>query len=171
LKIEDVKEAEEAWFKANARSDTRKSVKRQRLEREAKGDVIDVEVDLTNINDLFDKKGQGLHMLEMEFKPTTETPLKPYVSTQTGKQTTKWTWRHKMTEVEIHRYKTKSGKSFDTGVLSQYLRLLKADGQNSVASECTSHILQLNSKRRGRNVNDVPQRVVNCESFLKQWVS
>jgi hypothetical protein len=65
----------------------------------------------------------------------------------------------------------KSGKSFDTGVLSQYLRLLKADRQNNVASERASHILQLNSKRGGRNVNNVPQRVVNCESLLKQWVS
>jgi hypothetical protein len=50
LKIEDVKEAAEAWYKANACSNTRKLVKRQLLEREAKGDVIDVEVDLTNIN-------------------------------------------------------------------------------------------------------------------------
>jgi hypothetical protein len=73
-----------------------------------------------------------------------------------------------MTEVEIHRYKTKSGKSFDTGVLSQYLRLLKADRQNNVASERASHILQLNSERGGRNVNVVPQeRVVHCESFIK----
>jgi hypothetical protein len=127
LTIEDVKEAAEAWYKANARSNTRKPVEQQHLEREAKGDVIDVEVDLTNINDLFAKKGQGPHMLEMEFKPTTETPLEPYISPRTGKLTTKLTWRHKMTEVEIRRYKTKSGKSFDTGVLSQYLRLLKAE--------------------------------------------
>jgi hypothetical protein len=77
-----------------------------------------------------------------------------------------------MTEVEIHRYKTKSGKSFDTGVLSQYLRLLKAGGQNNVASERASHFLQLNSKRAGRNVNDVPQEhVVGRKSLLKQWVS
>jgi hypothetical protein len=168
LKIEDFKEAAEAWYKANAVP----MVKRQHLEREAKGDVIDVEVDLTDINNLFAKKGQGPHMLEMEFEPTTETPLKPYVSPSTGKLTTKWTWRHKMTEVEIQRYKTKLGKLFDTGILSQYLRLLKADGQNNVASERASHILQLNSKRGGRNVNNVPQdRVVNCKSLLKQWVS
>jgi hypothetical protein len=77
-----------------------------------------------------------------------------------------------MTEVEIHRYKTKSGKSFDTGVLSQYLWLLKANRQNIVASECASHILQLNSKRGGRNVNNIPQeRVVDPKSLLKQWVS
>jgi hypothetical protein len=145
-------------------------VKRQCLEREAKGDVIYVEVDLTDINDLFAKKVKGPPMLEMEFEPTTETPLKPYVSPWTGKLATKWTWRHKMTEVEIHRYKTKSGKSFDTGVLSQYLRLLKANGQNNVASELASHILQLNSKRGGRNINNIPQRVVDCKSFLKQWV-
>jgi hypothetical protein len=152
LKIKDVKEAAEAWYKANAYSNTRKLDEQQHLEREAKGDVTDVEVDLTNINDLFAEKGQGPHMLEMELEPTTETPLEPYVSPWTGKLTTKWTWRHKMTEVEIHRYTTKLGKSFDTGVLSQYLRLLKADRQKNVASERASHILQLNSKRGGRNV-------------------
>jgi hypothetical protein len=53
LKIKDVKEAAGAWHKANACSNTRKLVEGQRLERETKDDVIDVEVDLINIHDLF----------------------------------------------------------------------------------------------------------------------
>jgi hypothetical protein len=34
-----------------------------------------VDIDLSNINKFFEEKGQGRHMLEMEFIPVTEGPV------------------------------------------------------------------------------------------------
>jgi hypothetical protein len=102
LPIEQVKVAAKLWYQANARSNTRKSIERERLEREQRGDVIEVEVDLTDIDKLFAEQGQGRHMLEIEFEPTTETEVE-YVSRRTGKLTKRWTWKHKLMGTTVHR--------------------------------------------------------------------
>jgi hypothetical protein len=66
----------------------------------------------------------------------------------------------------------KSGKSFDTGVLSGYLQSLR-ETTNKVAFEHVKLILWLSGKK-SRAVdaakND-PTRVVNRKSLLVQWVS
>jgi hypothetical protein len=67
------------------------------LRESSKGEVKD-DVDVNDIKKLFEERGHGRHMLEMEFEPTTETPVEPYTSNRTGRLTTKWTWRHKFTK-------------------------------------------------------------------------
>jgi hypothetical protein len=82
------------------------------------------------------------------------------------------TWRHKFTKEGVHRYKTKSGKSFDTGVLSGYLQSL-GETTNKVAFERAKLILRLNGKK-SRAVDAAKNdhtRVVNRKSLLIQWVS
>jgi hypothetical protein len=171
VKADDIKAAVEAFYQSNSRSNQRKANERERLEREQQGEVED-DVDVNNIKNLFEERGHGRHMLEMEFEPTTETPVEPYTSNRTGRLTTKWTLRHKFTKEVVHRYKTKSGKSFDTGVLSGYLQSLR-ETTNKVAFERAKLILWLNGKK-SRAVdaakND-PTCVVNRKSLLIQWVS
>lgn len=171
LNVDGIKPCAEAWYEANARSNTRKEAERERLQKAQQGDVPTETVDLTDINKLFEEKGQGPHMLEMEFEPTTEAAVE-YVSNRTGKPTSRWTWRHKLTQSEVHRYKTKSGKSFDTGVLSQNLHSLK-QSQHKVAFQRAMHILQLNGKKGRSMYQDVKDgiRVLKREDLVKQWVS
>jgi hypothetical protein len=170
LSIDQVKTAHEFWYEANTRSNQRKQNERQRLEKEQQGEVVVVEVDLTDINALFEEKGQGPHLLEMEFEPVTEAPVN-YVSARTGNETSRWSWRHKLTKTEVHRYRTKSGKSYDTGVLSHCLQILK-EAPNMLAFQRAQHILKLNGKKKNRTVNESHDKPrLKREDMLKQWVS
>lgn len=171
ISIDAVKTAHESWCLANTRVNARKHLERQRLERITQAEVIDVDVDLSDINNLYEEKGQGPHLLEMEFEPVTEAPVE-YVSVRTGKNTIRWTWRHKVTQAEVNRYQTKSGKSFDTGVLSQHLNVIK-EKQSKVAFERARHILKINGKKSSRTaqVSIDDMTVVKREDLLKQWVS
>jgi hypothetical protein len=100
--------------------------------------------DFTDINKLFEEKGGGKHMLEFEFLPTTTKGVME-ASPRLGKPIRVWVWKHKLTEVEIRRYPTYSGKGWDTGVFSQYLWSLKVSLHN-VAYKRAQQILSLNSK-------------------------
>jgi hypothetical protein len=62
-----------------------------------------MEVDLSGINQLFEEKGQGPHLLEMEFEPVTQAPVE-YISNRTGRDTVRWTYQHKLTKTEVNRY-------------------------------------------------------------------
>ena len=169
--MEQVKDTHDLWFEANARSNNRKQLERERLERAQEADEGEgADADLTDINNLFAEKHQGPHMLEMEFEPVTEAPVE-FLSKHTGKQTRRWIWKHKRTDVQIKRYPTSSGKSFDTGVLSSYLKTLKEQA-DKIAYQRARHILQLNTKAgraAAKMVGDQP--IANRESLLKQWVS
>jgi hypothetical protein len=74
---------------------------------------------LTDVHKLFEEKGQGSHLLEIDFEPVTDGAVEN-PSARTGKPTVFWIWRHKMMEVDVRRYKTASVKSWDTDVLSCY---------------------------------------------------
>jgi hypothetical protein len=165
-----VKAAAKAFYQSNSWSNQRKANEQERLEREQQGDAEDdVDVDVNDINKLFEERSHGWHMLEMEFEPTTETPVEPYTSNWTGRLTTKWTWRHKFTKEPVHRYKTKLGKSFDTGVLSGYLQSLR-ERTNKVAFEQAKLILWRNGKKSGAvdAAMHYPTLVLNGKSLLIQ---
>jgi hypothetical protein len=150
---------------------TRLSVARQELERSQQAEVIEVDADLTDINELFEKKGRGKHMLELDFLPTTtEGVTEP--SPRLGKPIRVWVWKHKTTEAEIRRYPTYSGKGWDTGVLSRYLRSLKVS-LHKVAYERAQRILSLNSKiiESGATESMIEKPIMKREDLLKQWVS
>jgi hypothetical protein len=104
-----------------------------------------VDIDLSDINKLFEEKGQGRHMLEMEFIPVTEGPVN-YISKQSGEPTKRWTFWHKITEEKVNRYPTRSGKAFDTGVLLRYLQEGLKESQHPVAYAWAQHVVLLNSK-------------------------
>jgi len=167
LKIEQVQQAHELWVQANVRANDRKTQERERLEREDNfGDKE--EVDLEGIKKLFSEKGLGPHMLELDFEAMTLEPI-TYQSVRTGKPTTSWSWKHRFTGVEVKRYPTKSGKSFDTGVLSSYLSHLKKI-KDRVAYEQAVLILSLNTKG-GKSVKDAVASSATREELLRQWVS
>jgi hypothetical protein len=171
VKAEDIKAATEAFYKSNSQSNQGKANKRERLEREQQGDVED-DVDVNGIKKLFEERGHGRHMLEKDLEPTTEMPVVPYTSNQMGRLTMKLTWRHKFTKELVHRYKTKLGKSFNTGVLSGYLQSLR-ETTNKAAFERAKLILWLMGKK-SRAVDAAkhdPTCVLNCKSLLIQWVS
>jgi hypothetical protein len=144
-----------------------------RLEREQQSESVDdIQVDFSDINKLFEEKGQGPHLLELEFEPVTPAPVE-YISNRTGKETVRWTFRHKLTKTEVNRYRTKSGKSFDTGVLSHCLQSLKVS-KDRVAYERAKLILQLNGKKTSTTLKDDAtnvNRTLNREDLVKQWVS
>ncbi len=173
LPLEQVKDAHELWVEANARSNTRKQREQERaaaLEVDSSDD--EKEVDLSDIDKLFKEKGQGPHLLEMEFVPVTESPVE-YTSAKTGLQTRAWIWRHKSVEkVEARRYPTKSEKGFDTGVLAAKLRSIQPKhGKEAYQRAC--HILKLNmkhSKAAALAAGAGVQPIVNRETQLKQWV-
>jgi hypothetical protein len=171
VKANNIKAAVEAFNQSNLGSNQRKANKQKRLEREQQGEVGD-DVDVNNIKILFEERGHGWHMLEMEFEPTTETLVEPYTSNRTGRLTMKWTWRHKFTKELVHRYKTESGKSFDTGVLSGYLQSLR-ETTNKVAFERAKLVLWLNGKksRAMDTAKHDPTCILNHKSLLIQWVS
>jgi hypothetical protein len=133
LSPEQVKVGHKEWVQANNWPNAQKQAKQRALKMEQKSEVADVAIDFTDIYKLFEEKGQGSHLLEMEFEPVTEGAIK-HPSNRTGKQMIYWTWQHKLMEVEVRRYKTHSGKSWDTGVLCRYLQSLKAS-KNKVAYE------------------------------------
>jgi hypothetical protein len=167
LKIEQVQQAHELWVQANVRANDRKTQERERLEREDNfGD--EEEVDMEDIKKLFSEKGPGPHMLELDFEAMTLEAI-TYQSVRTGKPTTSWSWKHRLTGVEVKRYPTKSGKSFDTGVLSSYLSHLKKI-KDRVAYERAVLILSLNTKG-GKSVKDAVASSATREELLRQWVS
>jgi hypothetical protein len=120
---EQVKAGHEVWVQANTSSNARKQAKRQALEMKQRSEEVNIDADLTDVHKQFKEKGQGLHLLEMDFEPVTDGGVEN-PSARTGKPTVFWIWRHKLTEVEVWRYKTTSGKSWDTGMLSCYLQSL-----------------------------------------------
>jgi hypothetical protein len=134
---------------------------------EQRSEVVNINADLT---DVLEEKGQGSHLLEMDFEPVTDGAVKN-PSARTGKPTVFWIWRHKLMEVEVRRYKTASGESWDIGVLSHYLRSL-TESKNKVVYERAQKILKLNSKKESMALKDTPEkRSIARKDMIKQWVS
>jgi hypothetical protein len=171
LKFEQIKTGHEAWCATNTRVNNRIQAVRRQLEQAQRTEVVEVDIDFSDINKLFEEKGQGRHMLEMEFLPVTEGPVN-YISKRTGKPTKRWTFRHKLTDVKVNRYPTRSGKAFDTGVLSRYLQGLD-QSDNAVAFARAQHIILLNSKNGSAKLKLMcPEKpVLSREDTLRHWVS
>jgi hypothetical protein len=171
LNFQQIKGGHESWCETNTRVNSRIQAVRQKMELAQMAEVVDVDVDLSDINKLFEEKGQGRHLLEMEFLPITEGPVN-YISKRTGKPTKRWTFKHKTTGVKVNRYPTRSGKAFDTGVLSRYLQRLE-ESDSSVAFARAQHIILLNSKNGTANFkSSAPEQpLLTREDLLKHWVS
>lgn len=172
IPYEQIEEAYELWLETNARSNNRRDEERRRRE-ELESDQEEIETDLSDIKKLFDEKGKGPHLLEMDFEPTTEGP-EEYVSTKTGALSKCWIWKHKLLpNVEVKRFPTQSGKGFDTGVLSVKLRSLNVQKHGKVASERAAFILKLNMKSNNAaaiaaaSAQPIP---IDRETLIKQWV-
>jgi hypothetical protein len=170
-----IQDAHELWVQANARSNSKKTLSRERLTKEQQERTPgNDEVDLTDINDLFAEKGRGPHLLEMDFEPMTTDALS-FMSVRTNKETKVWKWKHKYTGRIVSRYPTSSGKSFDTGVLSIALQKLNRH-THKIAFERARHILRLNSKNGQVLMADTEDGFaiavpVNRDVIVGQWVS
>ena len=129
-----MQDAHERWVEANSCSNGRKELEHARLRQEQEVVNVDEEVDLSDIDKLFTEKGKGPHMLELEFEPVTDNPVE-YTSATTGLITKHWRWKHKITGGKVKRYPTVSGKGFDTGVFSLFLKRNKELLRNQIASQ------------------------------------
>jgi hypothetical protein len=170
LKLEQVMVGHEEWCNTNVRVNTRIQANRQELEQSQKS-AVDVEANFDDINKIFEEKGQGPHMLLIDFEPTTETAC-PYPSNRVGKDVISWIWKHKLTGAEVRRYPTHSGKGYDTGVFSKYLKSLKAT-THKVAYNRAQLILSLNNKKSVVDLtlaSSPTKPVLSREVLLKQWV-
>lgn len=78
--------------------------------------------DMEDIDVFFQKNGRGSHLLEYDFTPDTPEPVSD--TTENGHPSQFWCWTHKHTRVSVKRYSTASGKSFDSGRLSKYLKII-----------------------------------------------
>ena len=115
LPIQQVKNAHELWFEANTRSNSRKQREKEAAAALEIDDDDDGETDLSDIDKLFNEKGQGPHLLELDFEPETEEPV-VYTSSTTGYTTRAWPWRHKLVAgVVARRYPTQSKKGGTLG--------------------------------------------------------
>ena len=173
LDLEQIKDAHEVWFHANSRVNERKQSERNEALKEQESKASKEKADFTDINVLLGEKGQGPHLLELEFEPVMDEP-EEYISSRTGKTTQCWSWRHKLTGAVLKRFTSATGKSWDTGKLSSYLRKLVGN-ENKIASQRAEYILKLNSKHIRRKAGVcVSVRVPTGDekqNLVKQWVS
>jgi hypothetical protein len=171
--VDQIKAAHELWFSKNSKVNDRKQQEREKAKKAQEIIIDDNDADLTDIDKLFAERHQGPHMLEIDFEPVGEPT--EYPSQKTGQPTQCWTWKHKLTGHEIKRYRTASGKAWDTGKLSLYLLKLK-ESTHKIAYQRALHILRLN-KKNVRITEDEGCFAVavgkgeDKESLVKQWVS
>ena len=160
--VDEVDEAHERWVAANGRVYERKQKERDLAKRKQEIVIDGDDADVADIDKLFAEKKQGSHMLELEFEPAGDP--EEYVSSRTQKTTMCWTWKHKLTGAVIRRYKTNSGKAWDTGKLSLYLTNLK-ESHHKIAFQRARHILKLNCKhfiREPKNSDRACPRRIFC---------
>jgi hypothetical protein len=150
--LDDLDDAHEMWQKANGRCNSRTFLAMEVIRKSQNADVVEgAPANLSDIDELFQKKGRGPHMLELEFDKVTDSPIDYLQRTRSGVSTgvtlQKWLWLHRLTPGRknnpVTRYVNTSGKTFDTGKLSKYL--MNIDEKNHPAAyQRAQHILQLN---------------------------
>lgn len=118
----DIDKRHEAWNKATAKCNAKIYLEKNALLSARKGDpkLANTAFDMGDIDVFFQEHGCGSHLLEYDFTPDTPKAV-PY-TTENGQQSSYWRWTHKHTKISVKRYATASGKSFDSGRLSKYLR-------------------------------------------------
>lgn len=135
--LSSIDESHELWSKALGHTNAVAFVERERMEKIAKATVVSSEdaignFDMKDIDEMFTKEGKGPLLLEMDFKPDTPTWI-PYINTK-GENSAYWHWSHKLTGKSLKRFQAKTGKSFDTGKLSKYLKVLAKDTSHPLAA-------------------------------------
>jgi hypothetical protein len=109
-------------------------------------------VDVSDIDTFFQSEGKGPKLLEFEFEAVTPEPVS-YVD-RNGRPSFYWYWTHRTTGHPVKRFSSASGKSFDTGRLTKYLKTLKENTHPSAFARA-QHILLLNDSIR-EQIKDVP---------------
>jgi hypothetical protein len=144
--IAGLKDSHELWQKHMGKVNARKYKEREALKRTQEPKSFEsVEVDVSDIDELFRTHGKGPHLLELDFEPTTGEPVS-YVNPG-GIQGRKWIWKHKYTGVDVTRYCNLSGRKFDTGKLSRDLKKITRKDSNKAYIRA-QHILTLNQSKR-----------------------
>ena len=81
LDLEQIKDAHEVWFHANSRVNERKQLERNEALKKQESKASSEKADFTDINECHGEKGQGPHLLELEFEPVTDEP-EEYISSR-----------------------------------------------------------------------------------------
>jgi hypothetical protein len=155
--IGDLESTHEIWQQAQARVNAHDYTERQTLlaitsgtSSNANNKISNPDIDLTDIDTFFQAEGKGPKLLEFEFEPATPLPIS--YEDKSGRPSSYWFWKHKMTGQSVKRFANISGKSFDTGRLTKFLKGLKASSF-PVAHARAQHILQLNESIREQVVD------------------
>ena len=139
-------ESHEIWQQALGRCNARDFIEREQLKAATStacviSSVVVPLVDVSDIDDFFQLEGKCPKLLEFEFIPGSPDPT-VYTEAKTGRKSSFWFWNHKITDHQVKRFASSSGKSFDTGVLTKYLRRIKKNLYPTAWARA-QHILQL----------------------------
>jgi hypothetical protein len=150
-------ESHEIWSKALGHTNAVAYVAKQKIQAmvtESIEIVDDDEFDLTDIENLYANEGKGSHLLEMDFSPDSVHSI-PYTK-KNGEASEYWYWSHKLTKYPCKRFKSATGKSFDTGKLSKYLITLRTNPSiHQLASARAKKILSFYDRKDEQVVEGV----------------
>jgi hypothetical protein len=155
--VGDLDASHELWQDALGRTNAFLYNERQALIVAAAGNKAlankESSVDVADIDTFFQTEGKGPKLLEFEFDPVTKEPI-AYVN-KCGRPSFFWWWSHRLTGHAVKRFSSSSGKSFDTGRLTKFLKSMK-ESPNPVAYFRAQHILLLNDSIREQIEGVVP---------------
>ena len=125
MDISSVKEAQSLWWSVTtktkrAEADKKDSVKKQLMMENKDPSVMYDFTDIQKIVDSDEKGGMSYAIIELEFEQLENNE-------ETDK---KQRWKHKPTGKEFFRYKSKNGRTWDTGVWTKQLKIL-VDGKTN----------------------------------------
>ena len=147
----------EIWSKALGHTNAVAYIEKQKIQAmvtESIEILDDDEFDLSDIENLYANEGKGPHLLEMDFLPDTEHSI-PYAK-KNGDASEYWYWSHKLTKYPCKRFKSATGKSFDTGKLSKYLVTLRSHPSiHALASARAKKILSFYERKDEQVVEGV----------------
>lgn len=151
-KTNELDKVHERWQEANGMVNAAIYTKKMELLKSQVTDVDAIEeFDFSDIDALFESEGRGTHLLEHEFEPFTKDPEQ--YTNENGEIKMKWKWVHKLTLKQFYRHQSNSGKSFDSGRLSKFLKDLKKH-HHPLAYARAQHILVLNGSQKQVVSND-----------------
>lgn len=167
--LRDIADSHEVWQQALGRTNAFIYDTNQRIIDANASNAIDVDAelfDMSDIDKLFKEQGKGSHLLEMDFVGDPAGPV-DYID-RSGRPSKYWNWQHSLTGYSLRRFANTGGRTFDTGRLSKYLKMLK-EHDNPLAFARAKHILNLNDSNPLQSMADV-ELVLDRRDLLAQQV-
>jgi hypothetical protein len=165
----------ELWAKGLSRTNAHQYEKNDLLRKEmlppSERESVDPDVyDFSDIDELFQEEGKGPHMIELDFFGDPQGPV-DYIN-KNEIQSKWWKWTHRFTGYSLKRFLNPGGRSYETGRLVKYLKIIK-EHEFPLAYARGKHILLLNDCLHLDNSeeNNIVIQVLERKDLLKQQVT